>query len=149
MYRAEAFKPIPEHSNYSLIPSTAGRTQPSRPEATVLEGKGTTSIKLWEPEDRVIAVNMRERGIVSFRLFSYPGWTVWDGTVAKSIKVGPIGEVEVELEDGQHNLELKFRNTFPRNLGVLVSVFGWALTVGIFAFGARLPVGETNQREAE
>jgi hypothetical protein len=40
MYRAEAFKPDPDHSNYSLVPAAGGKAQPIRNEVTFLKGPG-------------------------------------------------------------------------------------------------------------
>ena len=146
MYRAEAFKPIPEHSNYSLVPLAGRREQPNRPEVSVLEERGTASIKLWEPEHRVIDVNMIEQGIVSLRLFNYPGWTARDGGVEIPVRTGPSGEVEVELAAGQRSLVMEFRNTWTRNLGMIVSVFALMLTACMFAFSARAPVARADDK---
>jgi hypothetical protein len=137
MYRAEAFEPNPDHSNYSLVPAAGSREQPIRPDVSFVEGSGLAQIKIWEPEHRVIDLEMSERGRIGLRLFNYPGWMArnQDGEVV--IRTGTLGEIQVELPAGHHELTLEFQNTWLRSLAVVLSLCGAIVAAASLALSSR------------
>jgi hypothetical protein len=72
--------------------------------------------------DATISV-MSKLAQVSFPVVNFPGWRVYEkGKVLRIIDVPPIYPITVELPAGEHYLQLRFENTFPRILGNTISL---------------------------
>ncbi len=142
MYRAQAFAANPDHSNYSLVPIGASREPPRRPEVTLVDAVGKYSIEKWDPEDRLVHLDLSRPGVVSFRTFNFPGWTALAGARPISINTGSAGEVTLDLAEGTHEVALQFRNTSIRSWGWLLSCFGVLTLSIIFVLGLRLRLAQ-------
>lgn len=79
IYGAPVFVPEPEHINDAMIPRTAPQDPRELPlvEPAELVGRnGEVFVERWDPEHRVIKVNLRSDDRLMIRTFYFPGWTV-------------------------------------------------------------------------
>ena len=80
------FTPEPEPLNYALMPRTAYGDifHLPRVEAAELErNNGRVTVEQWQPEHRIVHVDLNDRDRLLLRTFDYPGWTVTvDGQTA-------------------------------------------------------------------
>lgn len=124
MYRAEAFVPRPQHSNYALVPIAGARDQEIRPAVISPQLNGQVDIERWDPEHRSFVIELRSAAEVSIRTFNFPGWTAKANDVPAEIRTGPAGEILLDLPAGRHRVYLDFVNTRIRTLGVLITLVG-------------------------
>ncbi len=148
MYRAEAFKPRPHHSNYALTPISGTREPPSRDEVTLSNPAGRATVERWDPESRSIRVHLDAPSTVSFRTFNYPGWIAADAGIPVATRTGPDGEISVDIAGGEHHLTLEFENTPIRRLSVLISLVALIMFV-VGALGRALRLKTPLQRLRE
>ncbi|MEP7273531.1 MAG: hypothetical protein ABI882_18690, partial [Acidobacteriota bacterium] len=142
MYRAEAFEPNPEHSNYSLAPVAAGREAPWVPEVILEPAAGRFSIETWNPEYRVMRMEMARGSGVGFRTFNFPGWVATSDGVSIPVSTGKLGEMTLDLPPGIHQIVLEFQQTRVRSLGVLLSAFAIVVTALLWLIDRRLFRGQ-------
>ena len=145
MYRAENFRPDPTHSNYSTAPRLAGRELPDRERVFIARGEGGTRIERWEPELKEILVTAATPVSVSMRTFVYPGWVAYVDGNQIEIETGLAGEIVVPIKEGAHQLQLKFTNTWDRQVGNALTTFAALLlaTVTLLAHFAKSRAMET------
>jgi hypothetical protein len=136
MYRAENFRENPSHSNYSTAPRHAGRELPDRERVFIARGEGFSRVERWEPELKEISVTAATPVSVSVRNFVYPGWIARVDGNPSEIEIGPAGEIVVPMKEGVHQLQLKFTNTWDRQLGIALTIIG-ALSLATLTLIAR------------
>lgn len=105
IYGAPVFVPEPEHINDAMIPHTAPKDPRELPEvepAELVSGNGQVYIEKWNPEERLIRVDLSAEDKLMIRTFYFPGWMVKvDGQPANFT----LGEaVVVKSGAGQHEL---------------------------------------------
>jgi uncharacterized membrane protein len=74
------------------------------------------------------AVRADTESIIALRPLYFPGWVARVDTGRIEIAPGADGHVQLSIEPGEHELTLRFEDTWPRTLGKLVS----AVSVLIF-----------------
>jgi hypothetical protein len=136
MIYAPVFVPESEHLNYATIPSTA----PSNPEelpddvpAAELAGEsGTVTVERWEPERRMIHVELREDDQLLIRTFNFPGWAATvDGQRAEITTNEEVGDMSIELKAGTHQVLLDFGDTPVRRAGKTITLWSFALLLAL------------------
>jgi hypothetical protein len=147
MARAPFFRPELEHLNYAMIPRTAPADPEELPEnipEAELEGQhGSFQIERWDPEFRVINVDLSEDDRLFIRTFYFPGWVALvDGSEAQISVNEDLGNIEIPIPKGRHRVVLEFRNT-PIRTAALITTFITAALIAI-AFG----VSRTNERSS-
>jgi hypothetical protein len=134
MYRAEAFKPIPEHYNYATLPRGVPREAPNVEPAQSASGDGSIVIERWQPEFRQLRVELDKADQLQFRTSNFPGWTaVVDGKIAE-VKTGDFGDIVIELPAGRHQVTLDFRSTPIRKISDWITIVSFAVLVLVFGF---------------
>jgi hypothetical protein len=133
MVRGEAFVPNTQHFNFATLPVTALREVPER--ATVQlansepgEDAGDVQVITWQPEYRVVNVQVHYPTQLLWRIFDYPGWrfTV-DGQVTPHTR-GAYGEIVLPITPGNHHISAEFRSTPIRaasNWLTVLAAFAW------------------------
>ncbi|MFP5264751.1 MAG: hypothetical protein ACLGJB_22915, partial [Blastocatellia bacterium] len=110
-YNSPAFAPAAEHMNLAMQPRSSQcdvfklpRVEP----AVLAGGKGHVSIERWEPQHRVIQVELSEADRLLIRTFNFPGWTAAVDGAAVDIINGrvllarPDGEEEYVVRDANY-----------------------------------------------
>jgi hypothetical protein len=145
MYRAENFRQNPGHSNYSTAPRQAGRELPDRERVFIARGAGVLHIERWEPELKELSITAATPVSVSIRTFAYPGWVAFVDGNQTGIEIGSVGEIVVLITEGVHQLQLKFTNTWDRQIGNALTIFAAFLlaTASLLAHLAKRRAMET------
>jgi hypothetical protein len=131
MYRAEAFKPIPEHFNYATLPGGVPRELPGMEMAQTATGAGRIQIEIWEPEYRELLVELDRPDRLEIRTSNFDGWTAFiDGRLA-AIKKGAVGNIVIDLPAGKHRVTLDFRPTPIRRAAKWITALSFGLLMSI------------------
>ena len=137
MIYAPVFVPESEHLNYATIPSTA----PSNPEelpddvprAELAGENGTVTVERWDPEHRMIRVELTEDDQLLVRTFNFPGWAATvDGQRAEIITEEELGDMSIELKTGTHQVSLDFGDTPVRRTGKTITLSSFGLMLALF-----------------
>jgi hypothetical protein len=131
-----AFEPEDEHLNQATIPSTAPADPQELPDevppAEFEEENGEVAIEKWEPEHRVMRVDLSDRDSLLIRTFNFPGWAATvDGESAEIITGEELGDIVIELPAGKHEVRLDFRNTPTRRAASLISLISFAILIAL------------------
>jgi 4-amino-4-deoxy-L-arabinose transferase-like glycosyltransferase len=142
MWLAPAFVPSLEHINLAMIPRTAPKDPlllPHLKPAELAEGNGDiVSITRWDPEHRELEVMVTAPDLLKVRTFYFPGWVARvDGEQAEITVGRRLGEIQIELEPGTHNVRLDFTNTTPRRVGEVMTVAASVLLCGLLLLARR------------
>lgn len=79
---------------------------------------------------------------LSFFQFDYPGWSVHiDGDLAPHARRPPLGTLAVAVPPGEHEVVLRFGNTFQRTMAALVSGASLALLLALTLLGRSRTMG--------
>jgi len=122
MYRAEAFKPNPGHSHFSLLPVTAFEDAVDAPPVRVVSGNGEFSVIKWNSQERIVRMNMQEPGTVSVRTYFFPGWTAIAKDSQLEVRPGADGEILAAVPQGKYDLLLEFRPTKVRHVSRIITL---------------------------
>ncbi len=77
----------------------------------------------WSTESKVIDVKSDEPVTLALKLLNYPGWQVQvDGNSFTGSTAVPTGQLLVPLTAGSHHVEVEFRRTTDRTVGLFLSV---------------------------
>lgn len=134
MYRAEAFRPDPGHSHFSLLPLKAYEEAVDAPPVRVISSNGEFSIIKWNSEERIVRVNMHEPGTVSVRTYFFPGWTATAGDSRLEPRTGIDGEILLDVPQGKYDLLLEFRPTKVQRVSRIISVASLIFVAALAAF---------------
>jgi hypothetical protein len=116
MVKAPRFEPELEHMNNATLPATVPGSPEELPDdvppAELAEDNGQVAIEKWEPEHRVVRVELTEADQLWIRAFNFPGWTATvDGKPAE-IKTGDdLGDIQIDLAAGNHEVRVDFLDT--------------------------------------
>lgn len=133
MYRAEAFKPDPGHSHFSLLPLTAFEDAVDAPPVKMLSSNGEFSIIKWNSEERIVRMNMPEPGKVSVRTYFFPGWTAIAKDSQLEVRSGTDGEILLDVPKGKYDLLLEFRPTKVRGVSRIITLASLIIVAALAA----------------
>ena len=127
MYRAEAFKPIPEHYNFATLPRGVPHDVPKMELAQLASGTGRVTVERWEPEFRVLSVELDKPDQLQLRTSNFPGWTAFANGRAAEIKSGDVGQIVIDLPSGRSQVTLEFRSTPIRRASAWITLISFAV----------------------
>ena len=105
----------------------------------LLDGKGTTSISLWNSAERIIEIAANDPLIVRIRTFNFPGWRAYIDGVETSIKTEKNdGAMLIKFPSGRHTLVVKFEDTPIRYYAKLISVVSLATIILLILLSEKL-----------
>ncbi len=100
-----------------------------RPLITTLDPKDDSSERLqlnieqWTAERRVFSAHTATAVTLVLRLLNYPAWEVRvDGQITPTKSHPETGQLVVPLEKGSHHVEVRFRRTWDRTAGGVISL---------------------------
>lgn len=133
----DVFVPEEEHFNGATIPATAPAIDPEElpddvPQAELSEENGGVSVEEWKPQHRVIRADLTDDDVLLVRTFNFPGWTaIADGHRVPITTSEELGDMEIELPAGSHQVTLDFLDTRARRRMKIVTLcsFGVLLLV--------------------
>jgi len=106
-----------------------GEEYKERPLITTLDPKDGSSepmqlnIEEWTAERRVFSAHTADAVTLVLHLLNYPAWEVRvDGQTTLTESDPDTGQIIVPLEKGSHQVEVRFRRTWDRTAGGVISV---------------------------
>ena len=144
----DVFVPQQEHFNGATIPATAPAIDPEElpddiPQAELSEENGEVSVEEWKPQHRVIRADLTDDDVLLIRTFNFPGWTALaDGHRVPITTSEELGDMEIELPAGNHQVTLDFLDTTTRRKMRIVTLCSFGvllLATGAGAFNKRRP----------
>jgi hypothetical protein len=129
---ASVFVPEEEHLNPAMIPITAPGDLEELPDdvppAELAEDNGEVVIEKWNPEHRIIKVELEDADQLWIRAFNFPGWTATvDGQPAPITSGEELGDIEIDLEAGTHEVRLDFLDTPIRRRSERITIVSFGL----------------------
>lgn len=116
---------------YDYLPNTAKRApqEPMKNIVEIMEGEAEATNE-WQNSNKAgfnIYVKS-EDATLRLGIFQFPGWKVYvDGKKTETFvpETEEWGRMYIEIPKGKHEVRVKLKNTWPRNLGNTVSLFVW------------------------
>lgn len=137
MYRAQAFRAIPDHFNFATLPRGVPQELPEMEPARSATGQGRITIDRWDPEIREFKLHFDRDNELQVRTSNFAGWTASiDGRPA-AIKTGESGIIVVELPAGDHEVRLEFGDTPVRRWCNRLTALSFVLLMGMLSIGKR------------
>jgi hypothetical protein len=134
MVKAPRFEPEAEHLNNATLPATVPGDPEELPDdvppAELAEDNGKVAVEKWEPEHRVVRVELTDADQLWIRAFNFPGWTATvDGRPAE-IKTGEdLGDIQIDLAAGNHEVRIDFLDTPVRRNAERVTLITFAIVI--------------------
>jgi hypothetical protein len=95
-------------------------------------------IQRWTAIQRSFSAQASAPATLGLRLVNYPGWQVQiDGTSGRALAAPETAQMLVALPGGVHEVNVKFRSTWDRTAGVLISVI-FAIALLVFVLVHRM-----------
>ena len=94
-------------------------------------------VERWSAEHKIFSEQSGSPVTLALRLLNYPAWEVQvDGNSVRALSAPPADRLLVPLAPGSHHVDIRFRRTWDRTVGDLLSVFS-AIALGVFCFYCR------------
>jgi hypothetical protein len=138
MVKAPLFVPEPEHMNNATLPATAPGDPEELPDevppAELAEDNGQVVVEKWEPEQRIVHIELTEPDQLWIRAFNFPGWTATvDGKSAEITTGEDLGDIQINLPAGHHDVRLDFLDTPIRRNAERVTLITFMMVIGMAA----------------
>lgn len=97
----------------------------------------SVNFKDWSPEKKSFSVKTGDDVSLVLRLLNYPAWDIRvDGTRVQPGYVDGSGQIVLPVSAGSHQVGIRFRRTWDRTLGAVISILA-ALLLLAFKFVSR------------
>jgi len=111
--------------------ATAPQNMPPGPVATIQPPTGQVQVVRWEPMRREIRVDSGQPAVLRLKTYNFPGWTGRVDGQPVQISSDTNGAQIINLQPGEHSVEVFFANTPPRSLGGALTGAGLLLVCGL------------------
>jgi hypothetical protein len=147
----EVFEPQEEHMNGATIPSSAPGNPDDlpndTPQAELSEDNGQVVVEEWKPQHRVMRADLTDDDQLLVRTFNFPGWTASvDGQQGPINTSEELGDMEIELHAGTHQITLDFLDTPTRRKMRIVTLCSFCLLVAMTGAGFVVKAKKTASR---
>jgi hypothetical protein len=115
------------------------------PQATVMDTDSTPGpnnvptirVERWTTEEKIVTVNSREAFALGLRLLNYPAWRVEvNGSVVKPLDGEDFHQMIVPLVAGESHIRVRFRRTWDRWAGGVLSLLAAILLTFLWLVGS-------------
>ena len=106
------------------------------PQAELSEDNGRVLVEEWKPQHRVMRADLTDDDQLLVRTFNFPGWTASvDGQQVPINTSEELGDMEIELHAGTHQITLDFLDTPTRRKMRIVTLCSFGLLVAMTGAG--------------
>lgn len=124
-------------SIFDYLPIWAPRP-PADPQPEALKfltGRGVYEVNNYKTNFQQYSVEASESATLEVQTYYFPGWRMWLDKL--EVPIDPtrdplLGRMQVEVTEGQHDLQLKFLNTPVRFAANALSLIAWAMLILYF-----------------
>lgn len=133
------FKPVWATHNLEVLMNMIKTMEKTNKYAFFHRGAGTIEIASWKPEDRLLNINVFERGVLLLRTFYYPNWKAYANGIPIKIYPDPdSGAISINLPEGSCKLSLKFEKGNPYMFGLCISLTALFAELALSVIGIKL-----------
>lgn len=93
-----------------------------QPQVSVVNGQASIQVNQWDNYQRIINVNTKEKSTIKIRTYYFPAWHLYINNQAHAIDIANDGTMQVTLEPGTYELQLRYQWTKIFTVGVFVSI---------------------------
>lgn len=105
-----------------------------------ITGGGTSEVIKWKTASMIIKTNVREQSLMKIRTFYFPGWEAFiDGKKTRINREDDTGAIVVDVPNGEHLLELKFKDTPIRFYSKIVTLFSILVITSLIVMNWKRP----------
>ncbi len=104
---------------------------------------GTSNIITWLPQYREIRVQAEQPSRVRLKTYNFPGWTARVDGVRVPLASDADGIQVVDVPAGAHTIDVRFQNTAPRLIGILITLCGFLAAFGLTLAGRAQAHGQS------
>jgi hypothetical protein len=100
--------------------------------AVLAGGNGRVLIERWDPEHRILQVELSEPDRLLIRTFNFPGWSAAiDDERADIISETQLGNIAIELPPGAHRITLDYKDTPVRRAAGIITLSSVCLLIAL------------------
>ncbi|ACB50778.1 putative membrane protein [Crocosphaera subtropica ATCC 51142] len=120
----EEYRPLIEEE-----PSSPPVPLQGQPKLSVMSGEANIEIEQWKSYHRVFSVRVEKSSKLRIRLYYYPAWHLYINQKSSPITMSKDGTIELQLDPGFYNVELRYQWTLAFTIGVIVSFLSFATLI--------------------
>jgi hypothetical protein len=95
-------------------------------------------ILTWQAEEIHFVVHSNEPKNIVVRLFDYPAWAVTvNSNPVDTARTETTGLMLIPIAAGENNVDIRFRRTVDRTVGIIISLISFMLLVLVWIYGQR------------
>lgn len=123
------YRPLLKGSNSSPPEPLIGQ-----PRVSVKSGKANIEIEQWDSYNRRLNVTAEDSSIIRIRTYYYPAWNIYINQKSHAIAMADDGTMELKLEPGSYEVELRYQWTPAFIAGIILSILS---VVALFLLGIK------------
>jgi hypothetical protein len=132
----------PEYNPRAMTDWKRQQIWPTDRPFTLLNGQARVQIERWDAQSRSLVVKAGTPARIRVRLLDYPGWSVFDnGIVVNPAVDATTGAIMLDVPEGLHQIEIRFRSTPWRTGSLILSLVSGMVLLGMSlrdVFGRRM-----------
>lgn len=141
LFSAKGWNKLQTDAIFDYLPIYAkappGSPAPGKPK--IKEGTAVTTEIKKGSNYYSFNINVEKETEVQIPVYDFPGWKVFiDGKLSQVNHDNFLGLITVNIPQGEHFVKLKFKNTFIRSFGDILSLISW-LVLSAFVLRSFLP----------
>jgi len=128
LFSAKGWNKLQTDAIFDYLPIYAkappGSPAPEKPE--IKEGAAVTTKIKKGSNYYSFNINVEKGAVVQIPVYDFPGWKVFiGGKLSRINNDNFLGLITVNIPQGEHFVKLKFKNTFIRSFGNMLSLVSW------------------------
>lgn len=105
---------------------------------SIIDGKAQVNIKSWESYKRIFDVTAEEKSTIRVRTYYYLAWHLYVDGNSQEIQHLDDGTMGVNVNPGNHIIELYYQSTPAFKLGILLSILSLIMMILFSFFSAKI-----------
>ncbi|NET72891.1 MAG: hypothetical protein F6K62_18750 [Sphaerospermopsis sp. SIO1G2] len=93
-----------------------------QPRVSLAQGQASIQINQWDSYQRVVNVTNEEKATIKFRTYYFPAWHLYINNQPHEIDIADDGTMQVNLEPGTYQLQLRYQWTQVFTVGLILSI---------------------------
>jgi len=104
------------------------------PKISILSGKAQFQIEKWHSYQRKFQINVQEKCLIEIKSYYYPAWHLFVNKQLRPILVSQDATIQVQLEQGAYQVELRYLWTKAFKIGTTMSILSLLIFLKFYAW---------------
>ncbi|TAF03688.1 MAG: hypothetical protein EAZ77_16975 [Nostocales cyanobacterium] len=114
-----------------------------QPPVSIVRGKASIQVNQWHSYKRLFNVTAEETSTIKIRTYYFPAWHLYVNNKAHPIDIADDGTIQVNLDPGSSQVQLRYQWTRIFSLGVGMSLISFVALVFFWVKSPKNPVFKT------